>query len=135
MASKQKARYIGPDGFVNYDVARETRGSRRMKNGETYEVSDELFASLMLNADWEAGSGSEQAAEKAREASKAEAEAANLGAKEGTTLDELLEQQEESAKAELKASGKTDEAALETPARGNKAASVAGAESKGGDNS
>lgn len=96
--AKQKARYVGPDGFVNLDVARETRKGSRMKHGETYEVSEELFAGLIAGGGWEPdGRAAEEAAKKAREAALAESQAANLGAPEGMSYDELVASQEEEA--------------------------------------
>lgn len=71
-----------------------------MRHGETYDVSPALFDGLMLNADWEAAEGFEEDAKKALDASAAEAQAANLGAPVGTTLEELEKIQQEQAETE-----------------------------------
>lgn len=46
--------YTGATGDVNYDVARETGGPARMKNGERYTVSEELASRLLYSAVWRA---------------------------------------------------------------------------------
>jgi hypothetical protein len=66
-----KMKYVGDDGFANYDVARETGGSTAMKTGETYEVSEELASRLLIGGGWEAPKSRENAL---REAAQPEEE-------------------------------------------------------------
>lgn len=100
MASKQKARYVGPDGNVNHDVARDARRGSRMKNGEVYEVSEELFGGLMLSGDWEPESGSSDLADEFREKATKQSREASQGVQEGASYAELVASQEEGREAE-----------------------------------
>lgn len=95
MSSKQKARYIGPDGGVNNDVARETRKGAKMRSGEVYEVSEGLFRSLMLSADWEAGEGSEDLRSKTLEDAQKASDRLSKSVPEGMPYAELVASQEE----------------------------------------
>lgn len=45
--------YRGPDGALNFDVAREAGGGPAMRHGERYEVSEELAVRLLPTTDWE----------------------------------------------------------------------------------
>lgn len=132
--SKEKARYVGPDGFINHDVARDVGGGAKMNTGEVYEVSPEMFASLMLSADWEPETGSKTRAKNILADAQKNSDALSRAVPEGMGYEELVASQEEHVKVQdVDPPESAAEVPPEEPQDEQTATSSSGKNSKGGD--